>query len=331
MTTQATEIPPRYQQDSMASRALRHALRQRIMAGMGISDKFGSLSTNKQAKIQGRLDNRYTRMQEGNVGLNEYGPQLRQQFLKNQKRLGGTPPVSNNPGGGGGGGSNGSGTPAPDPYVQINSNGQLDLPYNQQFAGYLLDAKDSMNQQLMQLQQQGQQQGLEYAQYKRDADINYQDVARQTLANAAAKGVAFSSGYGHHVAENATDYANYTGDLEQQNTLYNQGATNQRNLIETTFNDMLRRWSLDQAAQAAKDAGHLGYGKGTNNEKSIKQGTKGKPTPKPKPKNNGNHPRNFQRQPPKKKAPSGKKWVKVKNASGKVIRWKLVTVGGSNA
>jgi hypothetical protein len=250
------------------------------------------------------------------------------------------PPVTNNPS---------PTTPPPNPYIQINSNGQLDLPYDQQFASYLLDAQGSMNQRLLQLQQQSQMQDLEYTQSKRDGAQDYQDIARQVLNQNAARGLAHSSAYGIDVADNANDYMKWNQDIDQANGLHDAGVTAERNAIETQFNGMLQRWALEQAEKKARDAGNLGYGKpGTQKPKPVKRPGSGggnnsgggnKPKPKPRQPKPGTwaakHNRsnrigpagNLQR--PKKAPPKGKRWVPIRKG-GKIVRWKIVANKGGN-
>jgi hypothetical protein len=340
-------VTARYRSGTMESQALKNALRIRAMRKMYGTPKggFGDLRAPQRDKVLDQVQRQYRHLRDTQGTL---GPGLLDLFRGQRKTLrqrANTPPVTNNPGGGNGGGNgNNPQPPAPpiNPYIQINSNGQLDLPYNQQFAGYLLDAKDQFNSQLLGLQQGQQMQDLDFTRAKRDADIDYQEAARQALTQNASRGLAFSSAYGKDVADNATNYNNYMSDLTQSDALYDQSVAAQRSGIETTFNDMLRRYALQQAEEAAKDAGNLGYGKPNKNNPIKGPGPKsgggnkgGGNKPKPKPKPKGTWAKKHNRagrigpqgnlQKPARKLPPGKRWVPIKNGKGKVVRWKVVS------
>lgn len=148
----------------------------------------------------------------------------------------------------------------PPNYVKINSNGQLDLPYSEQFGMDMLNTQQNMNSQLLDLNAQQQNQAMEYMNAKRQAQQDYQDAGRQTLNNDAARGMAFSSGYGKHVADNARNYDQYMGSLEGQNSAFLGQVAQQRQGIETGYNDFLRRAAYQRAMELSGDAGTLGFG-----------------------------------------------------------------------
>lgn len=148
-------------------------------------------------------------------------------------------------------------------YVQINSNGQLDLPYSEGMSWEVLQGQQDMNRQLLELQMQQQQQAQEYTQAKRQGEQDYTNLARQTLSGNAGRGLAFSSAHANDTARNATAYNNAMTDLESRNTQFNQGIGAQRAQIEGSFNDMIRQGALQYAQSLAADAGNLGYGKAT--------------------------------------------------------------------
>lgn len=144
--------------------------------------------------------------------------------------------------------------------MQVNPNGQLDLPYSPDMAWQVYSAQNDANQQLLQLQMQQQQQQLQYNQMLRDAGLQYGDLKRDTLNNAAARGLAYSSMYGKDVAENARQYNNYIGDLNSQNALFNQGIDLSRTQIQNGLSDLIRAASLQQAQNLESQAGNLGFG-----------------------------------------------------------------------
>ena len=273
-------VAPRYRRSGLAADALRRALRQRVIHNQGYQP--GQLNERQQQDVRQRTQNRLGNMREKQPGLDTLNPALRKQFLETRNRLQAQQQQKQQPGGGGGGGNAGGGQNKGQPsgviqipHVKINPNGQLDLPYDPNMADSILDAKDQMNQRLLELQQQDQAQQLEFTQLQRDAGIDYNNLARQTLNQYSGKGMAFSSGYGNAVAENSTDYSNYMNDLTQSDALFDQGIASERGQIETRFNEMLRRWALNQGRKLSENAGDLGYGKGT--ARPVGTGGGGKP------------------------------------------------------
>lgn len=177
--------------------------------------------------------------------------------------------------------------------MNVTPNGQLDLPYDDSFAWELLGAKQNMNQSLLDLQMQQQQQSLNYGQQKREAEYGFEDLSRRTLNADAARGMAFSSGYGNNVARNATKYNNYMSDLDANNNLFNQGIDVNRMQIGNSMNEMLRMAALQRAQGLEGQAGDLGFGEGQADNTIPnpfapaapvgKPKAPSKPKPKPKP------------------------------------------------
>lgn len=165
------------------------------------------------------------------------------------------------------------------PLPTINANGTLDLPYNQQFGMDVLNATQDMNTQLLELQRQQQQNALQFTQGMRQTEQDYGNMQRDTLNDNAARGTAFSSGYGLSVGQNAAAYNQQKNDFEMQNAGVNQDIQNQRLGIQTAFQDMLRQAALARADETSVDAGNLGYGNNKDNN----------PKPKPKPKSKLEH------------------------------------------
>lgn len=208
----------------------------------------------------------------------------------------------------------------PPPHMKINENGQLDLPYDEGYAFSIMEGQQGLNQSLLELQMQQQQQGMEFANLKRDAGFDYENLKRAALNNASARGMAFSSGYGHDVAQNANAFNTYMNDLEAQNTMFNQGIGSQRTAIENAFNDLLRRAAYERGLALEDEAGDLGFGQDilqpsipapVGNKPKPKPAPKPAAKPKPKPKANqpkGGRPGNHHLSKPKPKAkPKGKK------------------------
>ena len=144
------------------------------------------------------------------------------------------------------------------PTVIVTDSGQLELPYNQQFSADVLSALEQHNQSLSELQIEQQNYGLQYAKDRRDADLNYSDLQRTTLATNAARGTAFSSAYGTAVGNNARAYQNQINDLDNAKALFDQQAIFRRSNIINAFNRLLSQAAMNNAGDLAEDAGNLG-------------------------------------------------------------------------
>lgn len=155
-----------------------------------------------------------------------------------------------------------AGTPQPPqiPNISINQNGQLDLPFDEAFGLGLLDQQQSMNSELLNLQQQQQQQAMEFANNQRDLGLQYEDIKRDTLNGNAAQGMAFSSQYAVGASDNARNFNNAQNDLNAWNAQSQSDFDMQRTGIQNAFNDYVRQAVLRQSMDLAGEAGDLGYG-----------------------------------------------------------------------
>lgn len=196
----------------------------------------------------------------------------------------------------------GLGIPAPGqggmgsaPQVKINDQGLLELPYDQDMASEQLGLLQGANEQLLGLKGEADQQGMEYTQGLRDTNRAYDQVRAATLNKNAAQGTAFSSQYGTAVANNATSFANTIGDLERQNTMFNQQQAVQRGTIQSTLQQQLAALAQEYANKLGGQAGNLGFGKDPK--------PKPKSKPKPKPKKPKKHPKPRPHKPPPRDKP----------------------------
>jgi len=154
------------------------------------------------------------------------------------------------------------------PTVQINANGQLDLPYNQEFSEGVLQMKDEVNSQLMELQRASQNEALQYAMAQRAAEQQFGGLQRQTLNDNAARGTAFSSGYGLAVGNNAADFNNAQNDMLAQHNLFGQQVSEQRTAMAAAFQDYIRRAVQSMGHElGSTQAGTLGFGKSGTRKK----------------------------------------------------------------
>lgn len=266
---------PRYRRSGLAAEALKRALRNRVSNRQFDTAPGGYkyLTPGQQALIQRRVDRQFGSLQARQPTMKELNPALRAQFLRQKKMLQtqaknkaareAAQKAANPPPLGPGDDPSIGQDPYTPPTVTVNENGQLDLPYSEGMTQDIIDAKESANQALLGMQQEEQQQGLEYQQMLRDANFDYKDAAKQALNSYAGRGMAFSSGYGNAVAENANQFNQYVNDLNQSDTLFKQGMGSQRAQLQNSLNDMLRRWGLRRAGELEGQAGDLGYGQST--------------------------------------------------------------------
>lgn len=177
----------------------------------------------------------------------------------------------------------GGGLGAPPPQIKINDQGLLELPYNQDVASEQLGLLQGANEQLLGLKSEADQQGMEYTQGLRDSQRAYDQVRAATLNQNAAQGTAFSSKYGTAVANNATAFANTVGDLERQNSMFNQQQAIQRGSIQATLQQQLAALAQQYANDLGGQAGSLGFGKDKLPKKKPKKPKKPKQHKKPNP------------------------------------------------
>lgn len=181
-----------------------------------------------------------------------------------------------------GGGANGTnapvGAPVSTPSVVVNDDGTLELPYSPAWNEEILGGLQDTNSALLALQQQQQQQALQYASDKKGASDEYVTTKRDTLNDNASRGVAFSSGYGVAVGQDANNYNNLVNSLDLANSQANAGYDFDRTAIINAFKDQLRQGSLSYADSLVEGAGSLGYGgRGRGHRQSPTRKPKKKP------------------------------------------------------
>lgn len=162
------------------------------------------------------------------------------------------------------------------PQVQVNDQGLLELPYNNDFAMEQYNALNDANSQLLGLKAEGDQQALEYQQGRREADLGYGQMQRSTLNENAARGTAFSSAYGTAAAGNANAYANQVGALDSQNAAFQNNQAMQRAAIQNALNQQLQLATLGYGNSLAEQAGSLGFGNANAPVNPSKSGTRPK-------------------------------------------------------
>lgn len=150
---------------------------------------------------------------------------------------------------------------SPAQVVQISPTGQLNLPFDYKYAQEALTQKSNMNSALLALQQETQAAAQDYLRNRNKTDQAFGEANRNTLNDNAARGTAFSSGYGRQVGKNATSYNNAINELDMQNNQTQTNAIANRNQIQQAYNDFLRQQALARANDLHQQAGTLNLGK----------------------------------------------------------------------
>lgn len=193
------------------------------------------------------------------------------------------------------------------PTVKINANGRLDLPFDAAYGLGLVEQQQAADAELMQLQQDEQQWGLDLQNARRDLDTQFTDIKRDTLNEHAGRGLAFSSGYGDSVLQNQNQYNTFQNDLASQDALARSGFSNARTGIENAMNDFIRMATQRRVEELSAEAGKLGFGvSGDGNWIPPTPTPKPPAKPKSKPKNN-NKPKEKPKNSPKPPAKPKKK------------------------
>lgn len=149
----------------------------------------------------------------------------------------------------------------PQNYVTVGANGQLSLPYNAAYGQAQYDAVQKANDALLGFQTDYNTQQQQYGQQKRQIASDYQNQQRTTRNLAGARGNVFSSAYGTAVSNDASKNAAASADLEGQNSAFLQNYELQKQNVQNNLNQTLGLAMNEYAAELAKKAGTLGYGK----------------------------------------------------------------------
>lgn len=143
----------------------------------------------------------------------------------------------------------------------ITETGQMQLPFDYNFAQGALQKKQETDQGLLGLQQKRQSDAIEFIRNKYNAQRQYGKQKLGTLNNFAGRGVAFSSGYGKSVANNATDFNNLSQQLQEAETRSINDSNTGRTMLQTQFQDYLRNQAVARGVSLETLMGSLGYGK----------------------------------------------------------------------
>lgn len=123
--------------------------------------------------------------------------------------------------------------------ITASPTGALQLPYDQDYASQVAAATNQANQDLADLQQEENDQALQYGQGLYNANKSYQTQQKMTKNTTAGSGMLRSSRF---INAQDTDNRNYTstvGQLDQANTTFRQNAEIRRNAINSALQGQL--------------------------------------------------------------------------------------------
>ena len=149
----------------------------------------------------------------------------------------------------------------PQNYVTVGANGQLSLPYNAAYGQAQYDAVQKANDALLGFQTDYNTQQQQYGSQKRQIASDYTNQQRTTRNAAGARGNVFSSAYGTAVSNDASKNASAGAELESQNAAFLQNYEMGKANVQNNLNQTLGLAMSQYAAELAKQAGTLGYGK----------------------------------------------------------------------
>lgn len=149
-----------------------------------------------------------------------------------------------------------TGTPATD--VQVNSLGQLQLPYSANWGAEVLAALEQGNADILQMQLDSQKESQQFADDSRNLDKMYASDQASDSNISAARGLTKTSAYAKEITDSASEYSNQKNSLTSNHGLFQQGLISKRNQIQSNFDRTLSKGALSLADEQAQQAGSLG-------------------------------------------------------------------------
>ena len=143
----------------------------------------------------------------------------------------------------------------PDTNVQITKTGALKLPFNFKYSAGILNQKKAAMANLLKIQQARQAEAIEYQNNLYDANSGYDKTRLSTLSDNAARGTAFSSGYGKSVADNASTFNTLIGKLASAEKLSKTNEIQASNQERQSLNDYLKMAAVEQGYTYDQEAG----------------------------------------------------------------------------
>lgn len=146
------------------------------------------------------------------------------------------------------------------PIADISPIGTIKLPYNFESNQNILAQKKAANEALLKLQQQRQEDAVNYARAIFENKNQFGTLLAQTLNDNAGRGTAFSSGYGKSVGDNYTKFNDLINQLQSNESRSLNNYQTGANQVQSDLNDFLLNAALQQGFIANKSAGKWGIG-----------------------------------------------------------------------
>ena len=150
------------------------------------------------------------------------------------------------------------------PSIKITPVGKLKLPFNFKYAQGVLEEKRTADAAILKLQQQRQAENRAYMQSILEGAEGYDDTQMESLNDAAGRGVAFSSGYGLKVANDATNYNRFLSQLNTEESDNINEATSGSAAVNNAYKSALAKYANQAGYEFDQKAG-------TMNKKTVKR------------------------------------------------------------
>jgi hypothetical protein len=141
--------------------------------------------------------------------------------------------------------------PPPQPTVPVGPTGQLQLPYDSQYYGQVLDAQQNFDNEMMNIGFEEQDQATQYQRFMRELEESYVDRQRGTLNNAGAGGMLQSSQYAVGVGNDAEDYNESKTDASTDNTNFMNQMATRKTTAQNFFNQLVAQYGSEFAERYA--------------------------------------------------------------------------------
>lgn len=172
------------------------------------------------------------------------------------------------------------------PTAQISAIGEINLPYNFSSNQNLIAQKQAAQQSLLELNQQRQQQNLQYLNDVEDTNNDFNTSKGQITRGASGRGLLFGTAHGKTARDNYDSFSNMMSRLASNEKAAGDNYTDQQNQIIQNLNDQIVAEAQRQGYEASQNAGKWTVTKKADPKPVAAAATKAtyKPAAKPKPK-----------------------------------------------
>lgn len=133
-------------------------------------------------------------------------------------------------------------------------------PFDPQGAVDNINAKRTLDQNLINLTNQENQVNSQYGNSRQQFEQKVPELSRRLLSSYAGRGMAFSSGYGDALGNQQRDITNELSNLDQQKATALADIVSQRGLSNTGYQNDLASSLINTTSRLSSKAGTLGFG-----------------------------------------------------------------------